>query len=304
MVVHPSPPADVPSLVEAYREVLGTFVGTCDGLRAAEWELATACPGWTPREHLSHVLHLEDYLSGGEHPVSGWSAAREGADLGIEVGRPEHVRNEVGVWMEEGIRARDDRSPEELVSELRGVVDLRLAQLYDPDLEMDSPVRSLRGKQAPFGELMALRLSDVWLHGQDIRAAVGRPGALDSPGAATFTARVLGAVPWLVEQRVKPDPGTVVIVESTGPVTGRAGVRMGTDGEGNPVAHELFTGHSEDDEATVEDASQDVVTTIALSTHELTRRAAGRQSTQDTAYQVHGDEELAVAVLDALTLTP
>lgn len=304
MVVHPSPPADVPSLVEAYREVLGTFLSTCDGLRAAEWELPTACPGWTPREHVAHVLHLEDHLSGGEHPVSGWSSVERDDDLSIEVGDPEHVRNDFGVWTEEGVRARGHLSPEELLTELRGVVDLRIAQLYDPDLELDTPVRSVMGEQAPLGELLELRLCDVWLHGQDIRAAVDRPGALDSPGAAVFTARVLGSLARVVERRVQPEPGTVVILESTGPVTGRAGVRMATDGEGHPVAHELFSGHAEDEDASVEDPAQDQVTTIALSTHELTRRAAGRQTTQDTAYQVNGDDALAQAVLDALTLTP
>ena len=41
-----------------------------------------------------------------------------------------------------------------------------------------------------------------------------------------------------------------------------------------------------------------------LSTHELTRRAAGRQSAEETAYQVQGDEDLASRVLDALDVTP
>lgn len=316
MIVHPSPPTDVPSLVEAYREVLGTFIGTCDGLRAAEWELPTACPGWTPREHLAHVVHIEDYLAGSEHPVSGWSG--DDASLEVSVGSPEHVRNHFGVWIEEGIRARADRAPGELVAELRGLVDLRVAQMYDPDLALDTPVRSAMGEEQDFGTLVRLRISDVWAHGQDIRAAVGRPGALDSPGASIFTAHVLSAVPRVVARRVAPEPGTVVIVESTGPVTGRAGVRIGTDAQGEPVAHELFTGQAEEAEAAASgegsaDAAAsadtaapaaDAVTTIALSTHELTRRAAGRQTTEDTAYHVIGDEDLARRVLDALTLTP
>ena len=81
-----------------------------------------------------------------------------------------------------------------------------------------------------------------------------------------------------------------------------------TDAEGNSVAHELFTGHVEEheegDAPAAEDQPEESVTTISLSTHELTRRAAGRQSTEDTAYQVHGDEDLARRVLDALVLTP
>ena len=308
MVVHPSPPADVPSLVEAYREVLGGFVDTCDGLREAEWDLPTACAGWTARDHLAHVVHVEDQLTGGEHPLTGWAdgAGRDRAPIGI--GSPEHVRHDFGVWVEEGVRARAEHSPEDLLAELRGLIEVRVAQMYDPDLELDTPVRSTQGEQAPFGRLTELRLSDVWVHTQDIRAAVDRPGLLDSPGAAVFTAAVLGAVPRVVARRVEPPAGTVVILESTGPVTGRGGVRITLDADGNCVAHELFTGHVEEAEEgeapAAEDQPEESVTTISLSTHELTRRAAGRQSTGDTVYHANGDEDLARHVLDALVLTP
>lgn len=301
MVVHPPPPSDVPSFIEAYREVLGTFIGTCDGLRESEWDLPTSCPGWTIKDHLAHVVHVESFLAGGQHPAAGWTQ-----DLGISVGTPEHVRNSFAVWMEEGVRARADVSGPELVRELSEVAEIRLAQAYDPELEMDTLVPSVRGKQGPFGQVMALRISDIWVHGQDIRAVVERPGGQDSPGGVIFTAYVLSSVPDLVlELEPVPEPGTVVIVESTGPVTGRAGVRVGTDSDGQPAAHVLFTGHTtaEDDDPEVDEAP-DAVTTIGLSTHELTRRAAGRQSTEETAYQVQGDEDLARRVLDALAVTP
>lgn len=301
MVVHPLPPADVPSFIEAYREVLGTFVGTCDGLREAEWELPTSCPGWTVKDHVAHVVHVESVLAGLAHPAEGHTD-----DLEIRVGSPEHVRHSFGAWMEEGVRAREDLTGPELVQALREVAEIRLAALYDPDLEMDTPVPSVRGRQDPFGEVIALRVADIWVHGQDIRAVVDRPGALDSPGAAVFTSYVLSTVPDIVlGLEPVPAPGTVVILESTGPVTGRAGVRIGTDAEGAPCAHELFTGHTsaEDDSPDV-DESPDAVTTIMLSTHELTRRAAGRQTAEETAYQVQGDEDLASRVLDALDVTP
>lgn len=316
MVVHPSPPADVPSLIEAYREVLGGLVDTCDGLRPAEWDLPTSCPGWTVRDHVAHVVHVEDHLTGGEHPISGWSETVDRPT--IAVGDPEHVRSEAGVWIEEGVRARAGHTPEDLLTELRGLLEVRTAQMYDPDLDTDTTVRSVRGGQLAFGELTELRLSDIWVHTQDVRHAVDRPGALDSPGAAVFTARVLAAVPQVVARRVDPPAGTVVILESTGPVTGRGGVRITTDPDGERVVHELFSGHVEEhleepaEEGTAEgqdtdpaqEQPEEAVTTISLSTHELTRRAAGRQSTQETAYQVHGDEDLARRVLDALVLTP
>ncbi|WP_281965275.1 maleylpyruvate isomerase family mycothiol-dependent enzyme [Serinicoccus marinus] len=301
MVVHPAPPADVPGFVEAYRQVLLSLVNVCDGLREAEWELPTDCPGWSVRDHVAHVVHVEDYLSGSAQPV---------VEETIEVGTPEHVRNDLGVWMEQGLRSRAALSPEQLLAELRSLVEIRTADLYAPDLELESTVRSIRDQEARFVDLVRLRLCDIWTHEQDIREAVGRPGSLGGDGAAQWTAMVLDAVPRVVLRRVAPEPGTVVIVESTGPVTGRAGVRVDVDEAGEPVAHELFTGHSaaeEEDDVPVTESDSGVgsspTTTIAMSTHALARRTAGRTPTGQTAYHVSGDEELARRVLDALTLT-
>ncbi|WP_431473164.1 maleylpyruvate isomerase N-terminal domain-containing protein [Ornithinimicrobium sp. W1665] len=108
MPVHPAPPVDVSGLVEAYRQTLSSFCDVADSLREQEWDLPTACPGWTARDHLAHVVHVEDYLSGSEHPGAGWSGV---GDDPVRVGEPEHVRNSLGAWVEEGVRARRDQDP-------------------------------------------------------------------------------------------------------------------------------------------------------------------------------------------------
>ena len=302
MPVHPAAPVDVTELVAAYRQTLTSFADVADGLRDEEWSRPTALPGWTARDVLAHVVHIEDYLSGSEHPVSGWSDPQEP----VEVGSPDHVRNSFAVWNEEGIRARDERSPADLVAELRGLLEVRSAIMYDADLELDTVVRTVRGKEGPFGDVTRLRIMDVWLHEQDLRDVVDRPGSLDSPGASAFMDLVMESLCDVVLNRVQPEPGTVVILESTGPVMARGGVRIGQDADGHPVAHELFTGHTtaEDDEPSVDDESADRATTISMSTYYLARRAGGRVATEDTAYQVVGDEDLARRVLDALVLTP
>ena len=314
MPVHPAAPADVTELVAAYRQTLTSFADVADGLRAEDWA-TPVLPGWTARDVLAHVVHVEDYLAGSEHPAAGWTGSAEP----VEVGRPGHVRNSFGVWIEEGVRARDDRSPEDLVAELRGLVEVRSAGMYDTDLEMDTPVRSVRGREATFGQLTRMRIVDVWVHEQDLRDVVDRPGSLDSPGACQFLQLLEESLPRIVLDRLVAEPGTVVILESTGPVTARAGVRVDEDPDGHPVAHELFTGHAADaDEADAADADgpggsavtepaetpEERTTTVALSTYYLARRAAGRVPTEDTAYNVVGDEDLARRLLDALVITP
>ena len=98
--------------------------------------------------------------------------------------------------------------------------------------------------------------------------------------------------------------GQTVILESTGPVTARAGVRVSHDASGARSDHVLFTGESESGMGQAVHSEDDPTTTISLSTEALTRRAAGRRPTGETAYSVVGDETLAAAVLDALTFTP
>lgn len=67
--MHPAGPADVPSLVEAYRHTLSSFADPADTVREQEWDRATCCPGWSARDHLAHVVHVEVKV-----PVAGWDS--------------------------------------------------------------------------------------------------------------------------------------------------------------------------------------------------------------------------------------
>lgn len=301
-LVHPAPPADVTELVAAYRQTVTSFADVADGLTDQEWARPTSCAGWTAHDHLAHVVHVEDYLVTGRHPGGPPGATTEP----VEPGRPDHVHSPFTAWMEEGVRARDGVAPDELVSQLRELVEIRSAGMYDAELTLDTPVHGTLGRDTTFGRLTRLRIQDVWVHEQDLREVVDRPGSLDSPGASQFLDSIMRMLPRRVLEQVAPDPGTVVILESTGPVTARAGVRIGLDAAGEVVAHDLFTGRTaaDDEDPSVDDESADRTTTISMSTHSLTRRAAGRVSTEDTAFHVVGDEDLARRVLDALVVTP
>lgn len=302
MPVHPAAPSDVTELVTAYRHVLTSFADLAEGVRPAEWDLDTSCPGWSVKDHLAHVVHIEDYLSGSDHPAAGWEAHDHAAEIrAIKVGDPAHVKHEFAVWMEQGVQARRGRDARDLLDELHGLIDLRSAQLYDADLELDTPCRSVLGQQARFEDLVRLRLVDIWLHEQDIRESVGRPGSLDSIGASQFITNLEHSFGRILVKRVGAEPGTVVIVESTGPVTARIGCRVGLDDEGRAHGHGLFSGQVEEES---EPEGPEHATTIAMSTDEFTRRAAGRRSTDQTHYVVHGDEDLARRVVDALAVTP
>lgn len=294
MPIHPQPPTDLSDVVEGYRQVVQSLIDVGYPCSEADFARPTSCPGWDVKDHFAHVAAVEAYLEGAEQPET-------------ELGEREHIRHEFGEWMEHGVQARRGRPGREIVAELEVLLYNRLATLANPELTLESRVRAPMEGTTALGDLLRLRLNDIWVHLQDVREALGRPGDLDSPAAATFVATIERAFPRLLAKHVDLPEGHSVLLESTGPVTGRVGVRMSRTEDGRPWAHPLFTGDFVEDEpgpAGAEPGEEEQVTTITLSTDALTRRAAGRRSTEDTAYRVTGDEELARAVLEALVITP
>lgn len=296
MTLHPAAPEELPDLVEGYRQAMRSMIDLGRSAPADTKEIPTTCPGWSVHDHLGHIASLETYFDGGDYPK-------------VQVGDTSHVRSTFGMWMEYGVQARRDVPTEQVVDELETLLHNRIASLSNPDLTLESPVRGPMGKEITLGDLMERRLVDIWVHEQDIREALGRIGNLDSPAAAVFMDRIVSSFPRIVAKRLELPAGQSVILESTGPVTGRVGVRMVHGPDGEVVPHPLFSGDR--DTAAGDQADQEghpdeevVTTTITLSTDALTRRAAGRRSTEDTAYRVVGDEDVARAVLDALVITP
>ena len=50
-------------------------------------------------------------------------------------------------------------------------------------------------------DLLPFRVFDAWVHEQDMRRAVGRPGDLDTPVAAAALDRIVGTMPFVVGKR-------------------------------------------------------------------------------------------------------
>jgi hypothetical protein len=185
------------------------------------------------------------------------------------------------------------------VGELEDILESRLAQLRDAGMSEGTAVRG------PFGRTTAvkaitLRASDIWVHEQDIRTAVRRPGDLDTQAAAMFVAAVIRSFPRVVARDAKVPVGHAVIIDVTGPVVARAGARVVLDESRRPFGEELFTGESHDEDTA---SAPTETTSIVLSTDALTRRAAGRRAVDDLVFSVAGDAEIARDVLENLVVT-
>jgi uncharacterized protein (TIGR03083 family) len=186
---------------------------------------------------------------------------------------------------------RRGRTGAEVVDELEGVLAQRLSTLRDPELTGTSIIAG------PFGPdeattVLLLRTFDVWAHEQDIRSALGRPGNLGSPAAAVFVNAAMTQLPRLIARGAAIEPGRLVVIDVTGPVAARLGVRVEPDEQGRARGH-VLSGEPPAGSAT----------TISLSTEAFTRRAAGRRPVSDTPYEVDGDAGIARRVLEALVVT-
>ena len=77
-------------------------------------------------------------------------------------------------------------------------------------------------------EFISIRIMDAWVHEQDIRRAVNRPGHYDSPAAAHALNRVIRAMPFVAARRAQAPDGATVVMDISGPA-GRL-ISIGVEG--------------------------------------------------------------------------
>lgn len=287
--MHPVAPGNYNDLVHALEQSMNSIVDLGLTCSPEAFARATDCPGWSVKDVFAHVVGAEKSLAVGVFPD-------------VEVPDAPHLRHDAARLIERDVVARRDVPGPEIVAELAEYLPVRMAELRSADNDPDAVVGGYFGPDTTLGLQTTLRTIDAWVHEQDIRGALDRPGGLDSPAAAVFTASILSQLGRIVSRVAGIEPGNAVILDVTGPVTAREGVRVVTGEDGRPRGEALFSG-------TVDEASHDphlpeTVTTIQLSTDALTRRAAGRKTTDEIHTQIHGDEDVARRVLDALVITP
>jgi uncharacterized protein (TIGR03083 family) len=267
-------PTSLQALLDAYADALHSFHETARQVGAEQWSRPTDCPGWSVREQVAHVLALELQLGGAPLPPA------------LDA-YPEHVRNESGRHMENGIAALRDVPTDELVTRLGDAVEAHLGQLRALDLDPGTVVRGTLGSEVPLARFLPIRVLDVWTHEQDVRVATGR--ALRTSGPATEVAReqTLGLVPLFVVQGAQLPAGTSFALDAPGPLGGQLTVRVGEEG---PESSDGV-----DDDADV---------TLRMSDLTFMRLTGGRVSPADADVELVGDAQLGRRILDHLAFAP
>ncbi len=258
----------------AYADALRDVAAVAESVGADEWTLPTACPGWTVREQVAHVLAVERQLSG------------EPAPPRLE-SYPAHVRSPSGEHMESGIAALRELSPAELVTGLAGTVDVRLGQLRDLDTDPTTTVTGTLGTEVPIARFVPIRVLDLWTHEQDVRQALGRPGGMDDAPARSSRDTVVGFLPHLLGGVGAPAETTIAL-EVSGPLAVSVAVSLGEDGRPEPV----------------ERLDAPATTTVRTDSWTFMRLTAGRVDPTAADVEIEGDRDLAARVLEELNLSP
>jgi len=282
MSLHPPAPSDLNGLVDAWAQSMQSLIDLGRTMRPDDAARPTDCPGWTVLDQIAHVASAEAMVAGEPVPE-------------VDVSRHAHVRHSFGELMERYVESRRGRELEEVLDELEERLAERLAVYRGgaewAELVVPSPFGPVRA-----GDRLGIRTFDVWMHEQDVREALERPGGLDTGAAAHSVSRLFAALPRIVAKDAAIEPGNAVVLDLTGPTVGRAGARV-EEHDGKARGIPLFTGEA--------DEHPDVVTTsLTMSTAVAGRLAGARRAPEDLHVVVHGDDDVARRVMANMGIKP
>lgn len=261
--------------VDTWWRSIEDLLTVLEGLSPEEWDLPTDLPGWDVRAVVSHTAHLESVLA-------------TGVEEHAEVGDAPHVVSPMGQYTEIGVVNRRDATPADLLAEIRSATRRRhetlLAAMPTDASAPADPV--FGGMPWDWGTLLRNRPLDVWMHEQDVRRAVGRPGGTDSPGAAHTVAQLGSTIGYVLGKRVGAAPGTSVVLEVVG--HGSFAVEVGDDGRARPVTA----------------PPTDPTVRLRMDAATLAVLAGGRRGPDRAEVVVDGDPDLAAAILARMGTMP
>jgi uncharacterized protein (TIGR03083 family) len=261
--------------IDVWWQAINDFTELLEEVPADQWSAPTDLPGWDVKACASHTAHLEGILAGAPEETA-------------EVGEPPHVTGFMGLYTEIGVVNRRDATPDAIINELREAATSRhTALLADPPTDGQAKPKTIFGG-VPWNweTLLRNRPLDVWMHEQDVRRAVGRPGGMDSTPAihtANYLAETLG---FILAKRVGAAPGTTAVLEIIGH---------------EPFAYKVNDAGRGERLSAAPDAP---TVTLRMDRESFVIQAGGRRAPEPGAITIEGDDALGRQILDSLATTP
>jgi uncharacterized protein (TIGR03083 family) len=259
----------------ALGETWRSLAEACHALAEQEWALPTECPGWDVKDQLSHVIGVERSILG--EPAPAWDGP-----LG------DHVRNDFGRQIEPWVAVRRAESGDAVLAEFVQVTRARLAELAQLDAAAWARVGPSPVGEVPYARFMETRVFDCWVHEQDARWALDRPGGSGGLASAFGLAQVQGAMPFVVGKKAAAPEGSVVRFEVGGPPGDARVFSIGVEGgRARPTA----------------DGAPPTVA-LALSSIDFVRLGCGRAAAGEVqaagGIRLEGDAALGQRILDSM----
>lgn len=262
--------------VAAWKSSADDVVTLLRSLDESDWSRPTDLPGWDVKGVACHLAHIEAELS----------AAHGTRVEPTEVG----AKNLSAQYTAQGLATRSGRTGAEVIAELEESAARRHAELLagPPTDGKADPPRTPGGIGWDWETLLINRVIDVWMHEQDIRRAVGRPGGLTTPGADHTIAAFARSFGYAVGKRVAPPAGTTVVLDVAGAKPVHLAVEVDADGRAVPCTR----------------AVPEPTVALSMGPEEFIILAGGRRPASEVPVEVSGDVELGARVLGSLAVTP
>ena len=261
-------------IVDALAEEFAAIDAFLSGLDDADWSKPSPCPGWDVRANVAHIIGTESMLLGIESP-----------SVDVDRASAPHVLNDIGGFNEVWVVALASTPADELLAQYRSLVERRLEALRAmPQRAWDAEGFTPAGRDT-YGRFMRIRVFDCWMHEQDMRDAVGRPGHESGLPVDVLLDEMVGAMGFAVGKKAGAPPGSSVTFELTGDAGRTFHVAVG---ERASVVDSLDGG------ATV---------TLRMPVGAFTRIAGGREGAPTDAVEISGDEALGSRIVARLGYT-
>lgn len=263
-------------IIDALDETWSTIDHVVRPQPAAAYDAPTACPGWSVRDVLSHLLGFEMMLQGSPVPH-------------FEGSWPDYVHNPIGEINEAFVEVHRGEPGIVVLDRFRGVGVKSLQALRALDEESWDKVGWSPEGERPYHRFQETRVLDSWIHLQDIRDALLEPADDHGIAEEIVVNRFEAALPFVLGKKMKAPEGTIININLTGRLA-------------RTIFLEVRDGRAVALSTCEEVPDLELTTPIAV----FWRRTAGRISAQAflsaSASQVNGDPTLAQGLAEALSI--
>ncbi|GAA5153926.1 maleylpyruvate isomerase family mycothiol-dependent enzyme [Pseudonocardia eucalypti] len=271
-----APAIDRRTVVDNLGEEWASLAALLGELADADWRAPSVLPGWSVQDVVAHMIGTESWLDGQTPP--------EPAE--DPMGLP-HVRNQIAAMNERWVLSIRPEEPGRVLDRFVGITDHRLGVLRGMSDEDFFRTAWTPAGEDTYARFMRIRLFDCWLHEQDIRATLDRPGHDGGPCAEMALDEVAGAVGFLIGKRAGAPDGSAVTLRLTGPV------------------HRDFHVEVDGRAKAVDQLSRPATATVAMTSNLFTRLTGGRVDPAEhlSEVQLSGDTDLGRRIALNLSFT-